>query len=263
MQLVRRVVERTHAIRAGYDERLTDREQVLSLNKVCGWSLNFPIAMTCAPTKVCVNTCYFAKSGTAWPASLKKQLRLYNSTVADPVNVARRIAAEYERHHLTFLRWNGGGDLFTESVEAINHLGRHHPTMVLWVVTRHLDLAAKIGNYPNVYIHISIDRTTMHRIAQYERMLRCSNNYLYSYQADKNESIASLEGISVLFYDRYIPNDQLPQIEPEVVCPLNTEEDISGACESCRRCFDGSAVKHRTRGGTSLPLVALQNQFSF
>jgi hypothetical protein len=58
---------------------LAPKEKVLSHNKVTGWSVNLPIAKTCQPSKVCINTCYFSKGGSSWPASLTKQVSVYNS----------------------------------------------------------------------------------------------------------------------------------------------------------------------------------------
>ena len=57
-------------------EPLDSKETVLSHNKVTGWSVNLPIAKTCQPSKVCINTCYFSKGGSSWPASLTKQVRV-------------------------------------------------------------------------------------------------------------------------------------------------------------------------------------------
>ena len=48
---------------------LDPKETVLSHNKVTGWSVNLPIAKTCQPSKVCINTCYFSKGGSSRPAS--------------------------------------------------------------------------------------------------------------------------------------------------------------------------------------------------
>jgi hypothetical protein len=73
---------------------LDSRETVLSHNKVTGWSVNVPIAKTCQPSKVCIETCYFSKGGTAWPASLNKQVRVFNSIKADPIGTAQRIVNE-------------------------------------------------------------------------------------------------------------------------------------------------------------------------
>jgi hypothetical protein len=63
---------------------LDPKETALSHNKVTGWSVNLPIAKTCQPSKVCINTCYFSKGGSPWPASLNKLVREYNSATGVP-----------------------------------------------------------------------------------------------------------------------------------------------------------------------------------
>jgi hypothetical protein len=40
---------------------------------VTDWSVNLPIA----------KTCHFSKGGSSWPASLTKQVRVYNSIKGD------------------------------------------------------------------------------------------------------------------------------------------------------------------------------------
>jgi hypothetical protein len=71
---------------------------------VPGWSVNLPIAKTCQPSKVCTNTCYFSKGGSSWPASLTKQVRVYNSIKGDPKAPASRIARECAKNKATYLR---------------------------------------------------------------------------------------------------------------------------------------------------------------
>ncbi len=73
-----------------HSDRLSPKETVLSHNKVTGWSVNLPIAKTCQPSKVCINTCHFSKGGSSWPASLTKQVRVYNSIKGDPKGTASR-----------------------------------------------------------------------------------------------------------------------------------------------------------------------------
>ena len=77
---------------------------MLSHTKVTGWSVNLPIAKTCQPSKVCINTCYFSKGGSSWPASLTKQVRVYNSIKGDPKGTASRIARECVKNKATYLR---------------------------------------------------------------------------------------------------------------------------------------------------------------
>jgi hypothetical protein len=218
----------------------------LSYNKVTGYSVNFPIAETCRPSAVCMKTCYFASGPSSWAHAIKQQLNLFTAIKADPVAFAERVALEYDRLKLTFLRWNGGGDLFAESVAAINHLGRIRPDIVLWVVTRIPEWAARIEHNPNVYVHFSLDRYSLGRREECLTKKPLSQNLFFSYQADKQEipPEENLHHISVLFFDTYKPTAPLDRFEKDLVCPLNGAADISGTCEWCRRCFNGDAVRH-------------------
>lgn len=244
--IVKNVISKTKALAVDYPDLLEDSEEVLSHNKVCGYSLNVPIYRTCTPSKTCVKTCYFAKGGTSWTPSLLKQLRIYNTIKHDPEVFADRVIREYDKNKMTFLRWNGGGDLFPAAVDCINYIGEKRPDIVLWVVTRKINDAKNIRQFPNVYIHFSLDRSTTDKYFKYEQETKLSDNYFYSFQNDKGKEadLAFLERYaSVVFYDKYKPI--VKPDENEIVCPLNLNADITDCCEKCRRCFSGDAVKHR------------------
>jgi hypothetical protein len=204
-------------------------ESVLSFNKVTGYSVS-----------------YFAAGAPSWSNALKHQLKTINTIQANPIKFAERIALEYDSLGLNFLRWNGGGDLFPESIEAINYLGRKRPDIILWVVTRLPEFASKIDDLPNVFIHFSLDRYSIDRKKKFLDYKPFSSNYFFSYQCDKNEKPENnIEKISsVLFFDNYQPTISLPESTLEISCPLNQAKDIRGVCEGCRRCFNGEAVKH-------------------
>jgi hypothetical protein len=227
---------------------LEEGESMLSSNKVTGLCLNFPIAETCSPSKLCVKTCYFARGGASWPAALKRQYRIYNTVKADPKGSALRLKKELlaMKSPPTFIRWNGGGDLFGESVQMINHFAKLMPKMPIWVVTRLPVLAAQIKEAQNVYIHFSIDIYSKDRLLDFQGIKKKSANYFFSYQCEINEnpSPAALKGMSVIFYDKYKPPEKLPKVSMKIICPLNMSDDITGICEKCRRCFNGEAVKH-------------------
>lgn len=215
---------------------LAERENPFSTNKVTRHSLNYPITATCKPTTVCGKTCYFGAGPSTWPASLQKQARLYNSTVDDPAGTAERIVEWTRRLRLSFVRWNGGGDLFAESVECINAAAAAMPDVPQWVVTRLADQAVKIEPRANVYVHFSLDRSSWDRV---EGMYGYAGQWFWSYQCDAGEqppkSLAP-----VVFYDHYSPDAATPLNEDD--CPLNCADTITDVCESCRRCFDGRAV---------------------
>ncbi len=226
-------------------EQLGDDESPFSTNRVTGHSINYPIAETCAPTAVCVETCYFGRGPSTWSAALRRQWRVYRSTVADPIDFAVRVCSWAARHRLDFIRWNGGGDLFPESVAAINHAAALQPLMPHWVVTRLPDLAVTIQPRANVYVHFSVDRSSWRRAAS---MLDYRGNWFWSYQGAAGEVVPG--GIApVTFFDGYDP--QSAELGPDH-CPLNAAEDIAGVCGRCRRCFDGTAV---ARGRQLLPML--------
>ncbi|MDB4806020.1 hypothetical protein OAG84_03425 [Akkermansiaceae bacterium] len=245
---VSKLILRSKETARGYNALLGDDEAMLSSNKVTGLSLNFPIAETCKPSKLCVKTCYFAKGGSSWPNALKRQYRLLNSVKANPIGAAIRLEKELLRKRTkpSFLRWNGGGDLFAESVKMLNHLASLMPDLPIWVVTRIPSLAAKIKQAENVFVHFSLDAHSGKRRWEFEELSKLTKNYFYSYQCDKGEEPTpeELEGISVVFYDCYKPPAQLPQVDKDIICALNTEKDITGVCAWCRRCFNGAAVAH-------------------
>jgi len=244
--VVAKLIRRSQELIGEYQEKLRPEEAVLSFNKVTGYSVNFPIFGTCKPTKVCASRCYYAKGGPSWPAALKKQQRTVNSVKNDPQAIAKRIIQECSKKKVTFLRWNGGGDLFPESIEALHFVAEGLPTLPIWVVTRIPEMAAKVKNYSNVFVHFSLDRASLDRKSKMESLPKLTKNLFYSYQCDKEEmpNIENLTGVSVLFFDKYEPHGKWRWINKEIICPLNTREDISNTCESCRRCFNREAVEY-------------------
>ena len=221
-------------------------DTALSSNKVTGYSVNVPISATCRPTAVCLKTCYFAVGAPSWSNGLHHQAKIYRSMKQDPVGFAERVALEYDSKQLSFLRWNGGGDLFGESVDVINHLAKMRPDIVLWVVTRIPEYAAKIENSENVFIHFSLDKDSLPRKSKFLRSRPKSRKYFFSYQAAPDElpPLENLKDVSVLFFDNYNPPHDLSLYPEKLICPLNTQDQITDTCVNCRRCFNGDAVNY-------------------
>ncbi len=227
-------------------ELMEGAKAILSFNKVTGHSVNFPIIETCRPTAVCRKHCYFAKGPNSWPDALSHQYQIYAAAKADPVGFAERVAWECDKAQVSFLRWNGGGDLFAESLAAIDHLAILRPRLPIWVVTRTPDLAAKVAERPNVFVHFSLDRGSMARREQFLKAKPQSSNFFFSYQCEADEVPPPqvLSKVSVLFFNDYKLTCEPETLPAAIVCPLNGSPDIRGACERCRRCFDGAAVNH-------------------
>jgi hypothetical protein len=157
---------------------------------------------------VCAARCYYAKGGSSWPAALKKQQRLLNSVKENPERVAKQIVYECRKKQVTYLRWNGGGDLFPESIEALHHVAEMEPRLPIWVVTRIPEMAAEIKEYPNVYVHFSLDKASLKRREQFESMPKKTKNYFFSYQCDKDETIYKNDSRSDRTVDYYLRKEK-------------------------------------------------------
>jgi hypothetical protein len=223
----------------GHEDELHDGENPFSTNKVTGHSLNFPIIGTCRPTTVCADTCYFAAGPSTWRQSLDKQHRLLNTLRADPARLAVRIVEWTQRLRLTFVRWNGGGDLVEETPACIAAVANELPFMPQWVVTRRPELAAKITPARNVFVHFSVDKASWARLEEFRGIAPAGLQWFHSYQCDDGE-VPPAAIAPVVFRNKYDLDGSAP-IEDD--CPLNLNESIVRVCESCRRCFNGDAVE--------------------
>lgn len=223
----------------GHKDLLRADENPFSTNKVTGHSLNMPIIGTCLPTGLCAETCYFSRGPATWSASLGKQHRLLNSTRAHPLETADMISQWAVRLRLTFIRWNGGGDLIEESLPCIDRVALNLRRIPQWVVSRKPQLASRIVPRPNVYVHFSVDAGSWQRLEEMRQSAPADLQWFWSYQCGPEEQPPP-RAAPVIFRDSY---DRRGTPEAEGDCPLNGRDDISGVCEGCRRCFDGSAVR--------------------
>lgn len=238
-KLVPRLIDRYNLMQFPTQGR--NGKQLTSKNRVCGISVNVPIAKTCQPTKVCIDTCYYAKNTTAIENNLKKQTEVYWSIENDPVGSAIQIAKECK--DTKHLRWNGGGDLTEKSTVAINYLANLRPDLMIWVVTRIPQYAVLIHNKANVFVHFSVDRWSKNRLKDLINLIDTHPDppqWFVSYQCDKNEVLPPAIGESVLFYDNYKGGES----KPLSYCPLNEisiQKDRT--CIECRRCFSSESLK--------------------
>jgi hypothetical protein len=208
-----------------------------STNLVTGYSLNFPIADTCSPSKLCGDTCYAGCGPITWSASISKQYRNMISCKNDPEGFALRVLARYKKLRLDFITWNGSGDLFQESVDCVNWIGKNAPGVPQWVRTRKPSMAGQILEYPNVFVHFSLDKYSLDRKDQ---VAWKTKNHHYSYQYSPGETENYPEGVKVVFGHNYklpVEISGTKGVIKEEVCPLNLTDDMSGTCISCRRCF--------------------------
>lgn len=217
--------------------------RVLSKNQVTGYSVNFPIQATCRPTEVCRDTCYFAIKLNAFDNALMMQHRNLQYCRQDPEGFARQISVEYNNAGINFLRWNGGGDLFDEALIAIETLRLERPDIVLWIVSRKPELAAKIRPHSNHYLHLSFDRSS---ISQKEKIIEGfkGHNVFASYQTHPSEVLIEdvVKKVDLIFMHDYEAPPVNLEANSQKFCPLNGAEAITGMCDQCRKCFDGTLI---------------------
>lgn len=243
LPVVSKLIARSRPIGAS-EGALQPGERILSNNSIAGPTLDVPIEGTCRPTKVCVQDCYAASSRQAMPQMLAHQYRVQHSMEADPEEFAKRVVEEYDRKGLTYLRWNGVGDISEAAVKSINWIGRNRQDVVLWVVTRLPELASRIEDAANVYVHFSLDPSSLDRREKFLAVGPLSQNYFFSYQCARDEVPPAGIGASVIFHRKYKLVAGSKEDNP-ALCPLNLLDDCTNACANCRRCFDGTAVRMR------------------
>ena len=222
--------------------------EILSGNKVTGYSVNFPIGSTCQPSKLCSDTCYGLKGPITWPNAIGKQSKNLSWCQQDTNDFVDKLVRECKkrisRDQNFYLRWNGVGDLFDEAVVALIALNKKLPEMPIWCVTRIPKFAARLANIKNIWVHFSLDKSSLDRYEKMKDHLSDMRNLFFSYQCEPEEVVATLPAaVSVLFFDGYeIKAPNVSWKGAAITCPLNVREDISGTCAECRRCFNGKAA---------------------
>lgn len=245
---VKDTIAKAKALDVGQKRDLS--KKILSTNAVTGYSVNFPIYGTCLPSKVCIKNCYAGAKNKpiTFKSALSKQVELLNAVKESPYLVAEKIISEvnplFLKGKLKFLRWNGVGDLFDESITCLVHIAESLPNLPIWVVTRKPKLASKVPNLPNIFLHFSLDSESLDRYDQVMKLDPLNENLFFSYTGDTGE-LAPPEKlkeipISVFYTDLY-KNKVILGFE-EVSCPLNGNGVVENACESCGRCWSKQAV---------------------
>jgi len=235
------------------------RHPLLSANAKTSVSLDFPIGQTCEPTPICAKVCYGAvpRAATTWKKSLRKRLRNLRYVELAPVDeVVYRLSREFRRAQrrwapkaaIDFLRVCGTGDLFPALVPVVNRFARANPDIRLWVVTRRFDLAGGIVTLPNVFLQLSLDRSTPLALESVARLLVATRPraYLSFLRTDPGNDT---RGAAIVFNEKRTPG--LPY-DAGTDCPADAGRlplwNVRGvggtACARCRKCFsEGTQVR--------------------
>lgn len=208
---------------------------LLSDNRKTKKSINYPICLTCSPTKICAKYCYARKGHIAMPAAKDKQQLVYDSFLLLPTEVvAERVMCEYFSNDLTFLRWCGSGDLFPEAVKVLNFITENYPNTVHWVVTRKPELIPTINAAPNLYINFSLDNSSEHKIKKLKLYPKHTRMYFSYLRTDKKDDTLD----SKIIFNLQQKKRKLPYDNKKKCCPVDAGAmELDGACEKCRKCF--------------------------
>lgn len=249
MSIVSKLGKRTKHLKSDSgNPPLGDKEKICSGNTKTGFSVNFPICGTCRPTSVCAELCYGAKPGRpiTWDKALLKNLRVLEYfRKTPPEEIADRVSEEYRRAHMKFLRWNGVGDLFPESVAVINAVAKRHPDMVLWIATRLPEMARRVTRKGDgIFLQFSLDGSEQCRKRRVT-IARSRHPRLY-YSFLRRSMDEDTMGARIVYnaqqYKKHLECD-----DPRTVCPADSGKlPIKGACEKCRWCFSDTALDGTT-----------------
>jgi hypothetical protein len=247
MNPVAEVVKKTKQVTQGQTLELGPKEKICSSNIKTGHSINFPIWKTCRPTSVCSKLCYGAIAGRpiTWTASLQKFMKNYRYfMIEDPVVIAERIYKEYKSKKMSWLRWNGVGDLFPQAIPVINHLVENHPDVTLLVVTRKPEMVQDLSRTAkNLYIMFSLDGSKLSIVSKQQVDLQNHPRLYYSYLRQTEEE--DTKGSSIIF-NMQQKKKELPYEDKERVCPVDAGViPLERACESCRKCFSSQVLNYQ------------------
>ncbi len=228
-------------------------ERICSSNTKTGFSVNFPLGPkgTCRPTSVCANTCYGAMPGKpiTWTNSILKYWRVYRYFLqAPPEEIAERIHGEYVRHKMSFLRWNGVGDLFQESAAVVSELAKRHPEDVLLVVTRKPEMVSLVPRHAdNLYLMFSLDGSKDSAKRKVDASRRKHPRMYFSFLRRSRDE--DTMGARIVFNSQQ-SKKILPYDDPVTVCPVDADRiPVKGACANCRRCFRPDVLDKRAHPG--------------
>jgi hypothetical protein len=132
-------------------------QQLLTVNRKTGSSIDLPIKGHCKPTRICLATCYAKRGTQTFPAPKRKQL--YISKYLRGKDLSQMI---YELKGKSAVRLSGSGDLLSKHVLNVIHMAEAAPDTVLWGMTRKPEIAQEINDagLPNLSILLTVDASS-------------------------------------------------------------------------------------------------------
>jgi hypothetical protein len=209
---------------------------LLSVNTKTGISINFPVSLTCQPTKVCAAVCYACKPQSFMmlnPAIIKANRNYQYFISYQTYELAAKLAKEFEKYQkklgLKVLRWNGVGDLFPKSVEVINYMAKNYDITHL-IYSRKPDQINNLIESDKIKCLMSLDESNYSR---HNEITRKGTGFTFLRQGDfvpANIDIAVIFPVSQNY--KNIPVDARDCPCDRKIIPLKL------ACVSCNLCID-------------------------
>lgn len=234
-------------------ESIAPKTLWISENEKTGASINVPIIGTCRPTKSCASYCYGLAGPISFGPALQRQYqnlkRFEILETASPSDVDEEADRVYHAIHprYTYLRFFGVGDLTPGSVRFINAMALLHPNLTLWVPTRKLELAEQIRPMKNVFLMMSMDRTTSPVVAeQFRAFVSTRKPYAFGayVQQEEDDKVPGwIKTIFAIHVRGYRAKWSGTNTDPRT-CPATVYEGVShkNACEECRACFTAPII---------------------
>lgn len=210
-------------------------QKLFSTNAKTGVSINFPVSLTCKPTKVCAAICYACRPGSfmMMDAPIQKSLGNYEYFIGTPTAiVGDRVAKEYKslqvKLGLKVLRWNGVGDLFDQSVAVVNYMSKAHPDVHHLIYSRRPEMINKLIEADNISVLFSVDGSNTHRTSEITR-----KGTGYTFLRTSNDIPSHIP------FDIVFPAHKSYKkiVEDERDCPCDRKKiPLKNACISCSMC---------------------------
>jgi hypothetical protein len=131
-------------------------QQILSVNRKTGCSIDLPLKGHCRPTKNCAHACYAKMGPQAFPIACKKHDWTSRYLAG---NDLRQLIVEAKQH--TAVRLSGSGDLLPKHVPNLIRLAKACPQTQFWGMTRKPEIATRLNNkQPNLHLLVSVDSSS-------------------------------------------------------------------------------------------------------
>jgi len=163
-------------------------QQLLTVNRKTGSSIDLPLKGHCKPTKICLATCYAKRGTQAFPFPKRKQKYISAYLKGNDLN-----QLIYELKGKSAVRLSGSGDLLSKHVSNVIHLAETVPDTILWGMTRKPEIAEEINGagLPNLSILLTVDASSPEPVWDYSGAM-CFGPRLAEHKVPRDKRIITV-----------------------------------------------------------------------